>query len=98
SPPRAEEVARPDEGSDARRGRGEAVLLHIADVRRAREIDAIETREFEEHPGLGLAAVAAILVRVGTEPPVGKGATEPLVRPGHAAGAVGPACLARRLA
>src|SRR2546422_8147515 len=94
--PRAEEVARPDEGSDARRGRGEAVLLHIADVRRAREIDAIETRELEEHPGLGLAAVAAILVRVGTEPPVGKGATEPLVRPGHAAVDLGHADLARR--
>src|SRR3989442_12278022 len=79
SSPRAEEVARPDEGSDARRGRGNAVLLHIADVRRARQIDAIETRELEEHPGLGLAAGAAILVRAGTGPPAGKGATYPPV-------------------
>src|SRR5438128_3759456 len=92
----AEEVPGPDEASDACHGGGGAVFLPIPDVSRAGEIDAIEVCELEEHPGLGLAAVAAVIIRVGTEPPVDKETTELLVRPGEAADDLGHADLALR--
>src|SRR5438445_13119487 len=55
----AEELPRPDERSDARRGRRVTILLGVTDVRGCAQAHAVETGQLEEHPGSWLAAVAA---------------------------------------
>src|SRR5256885_2086547 len=79
----AEELPRPDERSDARRGRRVTILLGVTDVRGCAQAHAVETGQLEEHPGSGLAAVAAVRVRVGAEPAVGGRSSELLVGPGE---------------
>src|SRR5947209_6671998 len=61
----AEELPRPDERSDARRGRRVTILLGVTDVSGCAQAHAVETGQLEEHPGSWLAAVAAVRVRVG---------------------------------
>src|SRR2546427_243173 len=79
----AEELPRPDERGDARRGRRVTILLGVTDVRGCAQAHAVETGQLEEHPGSGLAAVAAVRVRVGAEPAVGERSSELLVGPGE---------------
>src|SRR6266404_9378212 len=92
----AEEIPRPDERADTRGGRRGPVLLGVADVSGRAQVHVVETGELEEHPGSGLAAVAAVRVRVGTEPAVRERAPEPLVGPGEASENLGLGDLARR--
>src|SRR5205807_7411451 len=63
----AEELPRPDERSDARRGRRVTILLGVTDVSGCAQAHAVETGQLEEHPRSWLAAVAAVRVRVGAE-------------------------------
>src|SRR5207245_9451896 len=79
----AEELPRPDERGDARRGSRVTILLGVTDVRGCAQAHAVETGQLEEHPGSGLAAVAAVRVRVGAEPAVGERSSELLVGPGE---------------
>src|SRR5207253_860397 len=79
----AEELPRPDERSDARRGRRVTILLGVTDVSGCAQAHAVETGQREEHPGSWLAAVAAVRVRVGAAAVVGERSPEPLVGPGE---------------
>src|SRR3989442_10413551 len=79
----AEELPRPDERADARRGRRVTILLGVTDVSGCAQAHAVETGQLEEHPGSWLAAVAAVRVRVGAEAGVGERAPQPPVGPGE---------------
>src|SRR5713101_77205 len=79
----AEEVARPGENPDAGARRRVAVTLRVADMGGRRQVDVVEAGQLEEHAGPGLAAAAAVLVPVGTEPPTREGPSELRVDPGE---------------